>query len=103
MARLAEFQKLYGSPYMQVNRGHLHEALLKRARDVGVIMCENSKIVDYDLIQPSISLANGQVIMPDLVIAADGEIFLYQTLLSLLTSFIGRLKIHGTSQDASER
>lgn len=68
-----EFEEKFGSPYVQVHRGDLYQALLVKARETGATFCLSSKIVDYQLDEPSLMLENGDKIRSDLIIAADGE------------------------------
>ena len=67
------FEGRFGYPYLQVHRGDLHRALLARATTLGVSFCVKSKIVDYDLDCPSLTLASGESRVFDLIVAADGS------------------------------
>ena len=67
-----EFRKSFTAPYYVVHRAHFHDALYRRAIELGVNVLINHKIVDYDDTVPAVSLANGKVLKADLVVAADG-------------------------------
>ncbi|KAM5386568.1 hypothetical protein ACJZ2D_000531 [Fusarium nematophilum] len=66
------FVRAYGAPYYVVHRAHLHSALLQRARNLGVAIHLNSRVVSYHPDMPSITLVGGQTFEGDLVVAADG-------------------------------
>jgi salicylate hydroxylase len=51
---------------------HYHQALYERAKELGVDVRVNSKVIEYDLEAPSVELSNGTLIFANLVIAADG-------------------------------
>jgi len=68
-----DFRDNFQAPYYVVHRAHFHDALHKRALELGVEVRVNSKVVDYDLEAPSIELENGQVLSADLIVAADGK------------------------------
>lgn len=67
-----DFRDNFGAPYYVVHRAHLHSALHKRAVELGVEVNVNSKVVDYDLDTPSVTLEDGSTHTADLVVAADG-------------------------------
>ncbi|KAF1983592.1 FAD/NAD(P)-binding domain-containing protein [Aulographum hederae CBS 113979] len=67
-----DFQEKFNAPYYVIHRAHFHEAMHKRALEVGVEIEVDSKIVDYDFDRPSLTLENGSVHAADLIVAADG-------------------------------
>lgn len=67
-----DFRKSFNAPYYVVHRAHFHDALYRRAIDLGVTVLINHKTIDYNDVAPSVTLANGKVLNADLVIAADG-------------------------------
>ncbi|KAI1505315.1 hypothetical protein F5X99DRAFT_430557 [Biscogniauxia marginata] len=67
-----EFEENFASPYCVVHRSDFHEALHKRAVELGVKLLLNSRVVGYNPADPSVTLANGSVMSADIVIAADG-------------------------------
>ena len=68
-----EFRDNFGAPYYVVHRAHFHSALYERALELGVVVRLNSKIIEYDLDTPSVSIGDGVAISADLVVAADGK------------------------------
>ena len=70
--KTGRFLHEFGSPYLQVQRGDLHDALVSRSKELGVELRTNSKIVDYETSLPSITLDGGRMIKADVVVAADG-------------------------------
>jgi salicylate hydroxylase len=67
-----EFRKSFDAPYYVVHRAHFHDALYRRAIELGVNVLINHKTIDYNDAAPSVTLANGEVLNADLVVAADG-------------------------------
>lgn len=67
------FQENFGVPYYVVHRAHFHDALYKRALELGVIIRLDCTVIEYDSQQGSVTLAGGSVVTGDLVIAADGK------------------------------
>lgn len=68
-----EFQENFKAPYYVVHRAHFHEALYRRAVDLGVDIKIDSRVDIYDLEAPSVQVANGKVYHADLIVSADGE------------------------------
>jgi hypothetical protein len=68
-----DFRQTFKAPYYVIHRAHFHEALHKRAIDLGVDVKVNQRVVDYDLQTPSVKTANGKLYSADLIIAADGK------------------------------
>lgn len=92
IVRTGELNDRFGSPYMLVNRGDLSDALSRRALDMGASFEFDAKVVDYDTERPSMTLASGEVVEADLIVAADGK--LYGTLLLIqLTDALNRDQI----------
>ncbi|MEP3669684.1 MAG: NAD(P)/FAD-dependent oxidoreductase, partial [Roseibium sp.] len=60
-----------GLPWRIMTRSHLHNALVKRARDVGVEMRVNSEAVSADA-DGRLTLQTGEVLEADLIVGADG-------------------------------
>ena len=71
-----EFQERFDAPYWVIHRAHLHEAMLEMALDLGVTLNFASKIVSYDDSNPSITLEDGSKASADLIVAADGMLYL---------------------------
>jgi len=67
-----DFRDSFDAPYYVVHRAHFHDALHKRAVELGVEVNVNSKVVSYDLEIPSVTLEDGSTHTADLVVAADG-------------------------------
>ncbi|KAF2999653.1 hypothetical protein E8E13_000156 [Curvularia kusanoi] len=66
------FQRNFGVPYYVVHRAHFHDALYKRALELGVVVDLDRTVVEYDSQQGSVILADRSVVTGDLVVAADG-------------------------------
>ena len=67
-----DFRENFGASYSVVHRADFHDALHKRALQLGVEVKVDSKVVKYDTTTPSVELANGILIPADLIVAADG-------------------------------
>ncbi|CZR66960.1 related to salicylate hydroxylase [Phialocephala subalpina] len=61
----------FGAPSYVVHRAHFHEALYERAKELGVDVRVNSKVVKYDLEAPAAMMENNTILRADLVVAAD--------------------------------
>jgi salicylate hydroxylase len=68
-----DFREIFDAPYYVVHRAHFHDALYRRAVELGVIVRTGAKVVDYDLDAPSITLEDGSKHLADLVVAAEGR------------------------------
>lgn len=68
-----DFQRRFGAPYYVIHRAHLHGALHQRAKDLGVNIQINSRVVEYRPEISTIILSNGTKYKSDLVVAADGK------------------------------
>ncbi|WP_127523210.1 NAD(P)/FAD-dependent oxidoreductase [Mesorhizobium sp. Z1-4] len=60
-----------GLPWRIMTRSHLHNALVKRAREVGVEVRVNSEAVSADA-EGRLTLQTGEVLEADLIVGADG-------------------------------
>lgn len=60
-----------GLPWRIMTRSHLHDALVKRAREVGVEVRVNSEAVSADA-EGRLTLQTGEVLEADLIVGADG-------------------------------
>ena len=69
---IPDFRENFKAPYYVIHRGHFHDALHKCALELGVVVKVTSKVVDYDLEAPSVTLEDGSVVSADLVVGADG-------------------------------
>ena len=72
-----EHQNRYGGPYVQVHRADLQQSLLKVAEHNGVKVHRKSRIVDYDFDTPAMVTHDGSRIEKDLILAADGKLYLF--------------------------
>ncbi len=60
-----------GLPWRIMTRAHLHNALVKRAKDVGVTVRTNSEAVSAEA-DGRLTLQSGEVLEADLIVGADG-------------------------------
>lgn len=67
-----QFEEQYDSPYFVVHRAHFHDALHKRALELGVIIKLNSHVVGYNAEDASVTLDDDSALKGDLVVGADG-------------------------------
>ncbi|KFY25049.1 hypothetical protein V491_01919 [Pseudogymnoascus sp. VKM F-3775] len=67
-----DFRKNFKAPYYVVHRAHFHDALYQRALELGVEVRLASRVENYDLSSPSLTLSSGEVVSGDLIVAADG-------------------------------
>lgn len=56
-----------------VHRAHLHEAMQRLAKELGVKIRTASKVMDIDMDAPSLTLRDGSTFGGDLIVAADGK------------------------------
>ncbi len=66
------WDKNFDAPYIVVHRAELHSILRRHALKHGVEVKVNSRITDYDFDAPAITLASGEMVRADMVVAADG-------------------------------
>ncbi|KAM3070208.1 hypothetical protein ACMFMG_003753 [Clarireedia jacksonii] len=66
------FRENFHGPYYVIHRAHFHDALYRRAMELGVQVKVASRVEKYDLEAPSVELASGDTLQADLIIAADG-------------------------------
>jgi salicylate hydroxylase len=69
---IPEFQKNFGASYYVVHRAHFHDALYKRAIQLGVDVKVNCRVAKYDDYAAAVELANGMKLSADLIVGADG-------------------------------
>ena len=69
----------YGDPYFLIHRGDLHRVLLDRAYEVGTEIITNAAVAKTEEAVPSVTLTNGKRYTGDLLVGADGKIFLYRS------------------------
>lgn len=62
----------YGAPFWDLHRVDLQVAMLDRAKQLGVKLRLNAKLVDVDFDRPSIRLESGEELHADLLVSADG-------------------------------
>lgn len=62
----------YGCPGLVSHRGDYHMILLNHASNVGVEVRLDTKVIDYNVDKPSAILEDGQEILADAIICADG-------------------------------
>ena len=68
-----EFRENFNAPYYVIHRAHFHDALYRKALELGVHVRLASRVEKYDLDAPSVELSNAEVVTADLIVAADGE------------------------------
>jgi salicylate hydroxylase len=76
----------HGAPYYLVHRADLHAGLLEAAEKSGVTIHKNQRVVEYNFEVPSCKTVDGKTWTADLIIGADGMIFLVACLTSSNTS-----------------
>ncbi|KAJ5355468.1 uncharacterized protein N7496_012680, partial [Penicillium cataractarum] len=69
---IPNFRETFGAPYYVIHRANFHTALHERALDLGVKVKLAARVVKYDAVEGSITLADGSSASADLIIAADG-------------------------------
>lgn len=67
-----EVQTHYGSPLWGLHRVDLQSALLQRAQELGVAFRMAAQVVDVDFEAPALTVAGGERVAGDLLVAADG-------------------------------
>jgi salicylate hydroxylase len=68
-----EFRENFHAPYYVIHRAHFHDALYRRALELGVEVKVASRVVKYDMDAPSVEMANGETLQADLIVASDGK------------------------------
>jgi salicylate hydroxylase len=63
----------YKSPFWDMHRADLQIALFERAKDLGVNFKLGALVNAIDLKAPSVTLASGELIQGDLIVAANGK------------------------------
>ena len=67
-----EVQARYGTPLWGLHRVDLQTALARRAQQLGATVRLAAKVVDVDFSVPAVTLADGERVTGDLLVAADG-------------------------------
>jgi salicylate hydroxylase len=67
------WDKKFDAPYIVIHRADLHSILHRHALKHGVEVIVNSRVTDFDYDTPAITLASGEKVCADMVVAADGE------------------------------
>lgn len=67
-----DFRSSFDAPYYVVHRAHFHDALYRRALELGVKIVVGSRVTGYDVEAPSLILQDGSMHTADLIVAADG-------------------------------
>lgn len=66
-------EETLGAPLWQLHRADLHNALLEKARQLGVEITMGAKVKNFDCQAPSVLLEDGEAILADVILAADGQ------------------------------
>ncbi|KAL2072975.1 hypothetical protein VTL71DRAFT_10299 [Oculimacula yallundae] len=69
---LSTFEEQYSGPYLVVHRADLHRIMHEHAVEKGVKIRLGSRVTTYDFDGGEITLASGEVIKADLIVACDG-------------------------------
>ncbi|KAL2007067.1 hypothetical protein VTN00DRAFT_8505 [Thermoascus crustaceus] len=67
-----DFEQKFGAPYFVIHRAHIHGVLYEHALKAGVRVQVGCRVIDYDYDAPCVTLAQGERIQADLVVAVDG-------------------------------
>ncbi|KAI5777577.1 hypothetical protein EDC01DRAFT_759834 [Geopyxis carbonaria] len=65
-------EETYGAPYLHIHRADFHKTMVSTATELGVDVRLNACVQAIDFSKPSVTLATGETIECDLVVAADG-------------------------------
>jgi salicylate hydroxylase len=68
-----QFRENFHGAYYVIHRAHFHDALYRRALELGVQVKVASRVEKYDMEAPSVQLVNGDTLQADLIVAADGK------------------------------
>jgi flavin-dependent dehydrogenase len=69
---IPNFRETFGAPYYVIHRANFHTALHRRVLDLGVKVKLAARVVKYEPQEGKVTLADGSVVLGDLIIAADG-------------------------------
>ncbi|KAH8671764.1 hypothetical protein BGZ60DRAFT_469293 [Tricladium varicosporioides] len=69
---IPEFRNNFGAPYYVIHRAHFHNALYRRALELGVDVRVDCRVVKYNPEAPSVELLTGETVKADFIVAADG-------------------------------
>lgn len=75
---IPDFRAKYQAPYYVIHRADFHDALHRRAVDLGVEVKTAHRVVAYGDEEPYVECENGSKIYGDLIVAADGSYVLQQ-------------------------
>ncbi|KAK5676082.1 hypothetical protein LTS10_011372 [Elasticomyces elasticus] len=67
-----DMRRKYGAPFWDLHRVDVQQALADRAKELGVRLQLGAKVTDLDFDKPSVTLATGEVLHADLMVAGDG-------------------------------
>lgn len=56
MNLVPHFQNTFGAPYYMILRAHFHESMQSLAEELGVKILAASKVMEYDMDAPSVTL-----------------------------------------------
>ncbi|KAH8691430.1 FAD binding domain protein [Talaromyces proteolyticus] len=62
----------YGSPFWDVHRADIQAALIGRAKSLGVDIRLSAEVEDIDFKKAEVRMRNGQTVVGDIILAADG-------------------------------
>ena len=68
-----DIQTAYEASYLSIHRSTLHDTLLKKATEAGVIVRLGVIVAKIDFAEPSVHLTSDEILRGDLVLGADGE------------------------------
>jgi flavin-dependent dehydrogenase len=63
----------FGGPFWDTHRADLQMALYEKAQELGVEFQFGAKVTAYDFSKPTATLATGETLEGDLIVAADGK------------------------------
>lgn len=72
LARRIGEQVLIYWRFRHIHRADFHRGLLECATDLGIVLHLNSKVVEIDAYEPSVSTEGGKSYKADLIVASDG-------------------------------
>ncbi|OCK90490.1 FAD/NAD(P)-binding domain-containing protein [Cenococcum geophilum 1.58] len=68
----AEMKEKFGGPFWDTHRADLQMALYEKAQELGVEFQFGARVTAYDFSKPTATLATGETLEGDLIVAADG-------------------------------